>query len=596
MSRKVEESFVTVTGCDMNAVLQESFSQYSLQRTILPAGEKHSGVAGDLCHRTAAVRTAAAKPAGATWYRDTPHPHGGVTSDQVPGSAPERNNAELDLCQLHVPLMALTEGQRTWPRSVNSGADSVLDARSAERNDRRSDDDYAFRGSARPTPSVRPMNLGRGRSQRGSEQENMASSAGPGQDWSAVKKESAWTDSSCGRFSPCSAGISSQSPNSSVESRGRARRRHELAQQLLAAGRPVGAAPMDVPSIVKHLSSIHWSDRKEGLLGLLSVRRSGRTLSLPDLKKVTDMFTKMFMDPHTKVFTPFLEALGELIHVHHSDLHSWLYVLLTRLFMKTGTDLLSSLQTKIQKILSIIRDSFPHAEQFQAVVRYITDPAQTPNIKVKITVLRYLMALLQAMDSGDMLVNTPETQSMIAKIFSWIRDQKSAELRRHSQEVIVSIFKLRPADMHVLLNKLDPENQTLAMNLIQSYMRARNDESELRTPSPITTYTHSPITSTPNSRRAGGSGGSRSSTPLQRSLEEEEDNTENMKPEEVYSSLVEAHHGPDPQAGAGARPRRVRGAPRGLAGGRAVAAAAARGRRPPPEAGRPELGGALRRL
>ncbi|XP_077561916.1 CLIP-associating protein 1-B-like isoform X5 [Haemaphysalis longicornis] len=300
-----------------------------------------------------------------------------------------------------------------------------------------------------------------------------------------------------------------------------------------------GHVPLqDVPSIVKHLSSIHWSDRKEGLLGLLSVLRSGRTLSLPDLKKVTDMFTKMFMDPHTKVFTLFLEALGELIHVHHSDLHSWLYVLLTRLFMKTGTDLLSSLQTKIQKILSIIRDSFPHAEQFQAVVRYITDPAQTPNIKVKITVLRYLMALLQAMDSGDMLVNTPETQSMIAKIFSWIRDQKSAELRRHSQEVIVSIFKLRPADMHVLLNKLDPENQTLAMNLIQSYMRARNDESELRTPSPIATYTHSPITSTPNSRRAGGSGGSRSSTPLQRSLEEEEDNTENMNPEEVYSSLL----------------------------------------------------------
>ncbi|KAH8023170.1 hypothetical protein HPB51_011284 [Rhipicephalus microplus] len=57
----------------------------------------------------------------------------------------------------------------------------------------------------------------------------------------------------------------------------------------------------DVPTILKHLSSIHWSDRKEGLLGLLSVLRSGRTLSLPDLKKVTDMFTKMFMDPHTKV-------------------------------------------------------------------------------------------------------------------------------------------------------------------------------------------------------------------------------------------------------------------------------------------------------
>ncbi|KAH7951660.1 hypothetical protein HPB52_011145 [Rhipicephalus sanguineus] len=292
----------------------------------------------------------------------------------------------------------------------------------------------------------------------------------------------------------------------------------------------------DVPTILKHLSSIHWSDRKEGLLGLLSVLRSGRTLSLPDLKKVTDMFTKMFMDPHTKVFTLFLEALGELIHVHSADLHSWLYVLLTRLFIKTGTDLLSSLQMKIQKILSIIRDCFPHGDQFQAVVRYITDPTQTPNIKVKITILRYLMSLLQAMDSGDLLVNTPETHSMVAKIFAWIRDQKSPELKRHAQEVIVSIFKLRPAEINGLLSRLDPDNQALAMGLIQSYMRGRTDDSELRTPSPITAHVHSPISSTPN--RGSRSSGSRSSTPLQRSLEEEEDNTENLNPDELYSSLL----------------------------------------------------------
>ncbi|KAK8765343.1 hypothetical protein V5799_032049 [Amblyomma americanum] len=295
-------------------------------------------------------------------------------------------------------------------------------------------------------------------------------------------------------------------------------------------------ALQDVPSIVKHLSSIHWSDRKEGLLGLLSVLRSGRTLSLPDLKKVTDMFTKMFMDPHTKVFTLFLEALGELIHVHSADLHGWLYILLTRLFIKTGTDLLSSLQTKIQKILSIIRDCFPHADQFQAVARYITDPTQTPNIKVKITILRYLMSLLQAMDPGDMLVSTPETQAMVAKISSWIRDQKSPELKRHSQEVIVSIFKLRPAELHGLLSTLDPETQALTMGLIQTSMRGRSEDGELRTTSPITSSLHSSISCTPN--RGSRGSGSRSSTPLQRSLEEEEDNTENMNPDEVYSSLL----------------------------------------------------------
>ncbi|KAH6946625.1 hypothetical protein HPB50_014222 [Hyalomma asiaticum] len=131
-----------------------------------------------------------------------------------------------------------------------------------------------------------------------------------------------------------------------------------------------------------------------------------------------------------QVFTLFLLPLGELIHVHSAGLHSWLYVLLPRLFIKTGTDLSSSLQMKIQKILSIIRDCFAHGNQFQASVIYITDPTQTPNIKVKITILRYLMYVLQAMDSGDLLVNTPETHSMVAKIFSWIRDQKGPEQKR----------------------------------------------------------------------------------------------------------------------------------------------------------------------
>lgn len=286
----------------------------------------------------------------------------------------------------------------------------------------------------------------------------------------------------------------------------------------------------DVPSILKHLASIHWSDRKEGLLGLLSVLRSGRTLSAPELKKVTDMFAKMFMDPHTKVFTLFLETLSELIQVHCGDLHGWLYTLLTRLFIKTGTDLLSSLQTKIQRILALIRDSFYPSEQFRSVARYITDPTQTPNIKVKITVLRYLMSLLQAMEPSDMLSDTPETQSMVAKIFSWTRDQKSAELRKHSQDVIVSIFKLRPGDLNLLLSRLEPENQSLAVSLIQSCVRGRNEDSELRIPSPTTAHLQSPLGLGSRSR-------SRSNTPLQRSLEEEEeDNTENLNPEERYNS------------------------------------------------------------
>lgn len=58
----------------------------------------------------------------------------------------------------------------------------------------------------------------------------------------------------------------------------------------------------DINEVIHNLHSIHWSDRKDGLQALQAYFRSGRMLSSIELKKVTDIFSKIFMDPHTKVF------------------------------------------------------------------------------------------------------------------------------------------------------------------------------------------------------------------------------------------------------------------------------------------------------
>ena len=58
----------------------------------------------------------------------------------------------------------------------------------------------------------------------------------------------------------------------------------------------------DVSDIIHNLSSTHWSDRKEGLQSLaLLFRDSTRVLNPYELKRITDIFTKMLLDPHTKV-------------------------------------------------------------------------------------------------------------------------------------------------------------------------------------------------------------------------------------------------------------------------------------------------------
>lgn len=58
---------------------------------------------------------------------------------------------------------------------------------------------------------------------------------------------------------------------------------------------------------------------------------------------------------HSQVFTIFLDTLMELIKVHYSDLSDWLYILLTRLLNKLGSDLLGSVQAKIHKTLDLVR-------------------------------------------------------------------------------------------------------------------------------------------------------------------------------------------------------------------------------------------------
>ena len=68
--------------------------------------------------------------------------------------------------------------------------------------------------------------------------------------------------------------------------------------------------------------------------------RDARLLSASELKRVTEIFTRMFSDAHTKVFALFLETLTELVMSHKADLGDWIYVLITRLLNKLGADLL----------------------------------------------------------------------------------------------------------------------------------------------------------------------------------------------------------------------------------------------------------------
>uniref|UniRef100_A0A2K6E5K3 Cytoplasmic linker associated protein 1 n=1 Tax=Macaca nemestrina TaxID=9545 RepID=A0A2K6E5K3_MACNE len=321
----------------------------------------------------------------------------------------------------------------------------------------------------------------------------------------------------------------------------------------------------DVAEVLNHCASSNWSERKEGLLGLQNLLKSQRTLSRVELKRLCEIFTRMFADPHSKVFSMFLETLVDFIIIHKDDLQDWLFVLLTQLLKKMGADLLGSVQAKVQKALDVTRDSFPFDQQFNILMRFIVDQTQTPNLKVKVAILKYIESLARQMDPTD-FVNSSETRLAVSRIITWTTEPKSSDVRKSSlqrsrvgedfptrsastcsgpgegnleesckqaaQIVLISLFELNTPEFTMLLGALPKTFQDGATKLLHNHLKNSSNTNVGspsntigRTPSRHTSSRTSPLTSPTNCSHGG----------LSPSMLDYD--TENLNSEEIYSSL-----------------------------------------------------------
>ncbi|XP_039674995.1 CLIP-associating protein 1a isoform X26 [Perca fluviatilis] len=322
----------------------------------------------------------------------------------------------------------------------------------------------------------------------------------------------------------------------------------------------------DVAEVLNHCASSNWSERKEGLLGLQNLLKSQRILSRVELKRLCEIFTRMFADPHSKrVFSMFLETLVDFVTVHREDLQDWLFVLLTQLLKKMGADLLGSVQAKVQKALDITRESFPFDQQFNILMRFIVDQTQTPNLKVKVAILKYIESLARQMDPTD-FVNSSETRLAVSRIITWTTEPKSSDVRKTlhnwvseelagwsstaallsaegnqeerckqaAQVVLIALFELNTPEFTMLLGALPKTFQDGATKLLHNHLKnSSNTGSSVgspsntigRTPTRHTPSRTSPLTSPTNCSHGG----------LSPSMMEYD--TENMNSEEIYSSL-----------------------------------------------------------
>uniref|UniRef100_A0A8C2BKB1 Cytoplasmic linker associated protein 1a n=1 Tax=Cyprinus carpio TaxID=7962 RepID=A0A8C2BKB1_CYPCA len=299
----------------------------------------------------------------------------------------------------------------------------------------------------------------------------------------------------------------------------------------------------DVAEVLNHCASSNWSERKEGLLGLQNLLKSQRILSRVELKRLCEIFTRMFADPHSKVFSMFLETLVDFITVHREDLQDWLFVLLTQLLKKMGADLLGSVQAKVQKALDVTRESFPFDQQFNILMRFIVDQTQTPNLKyvnsyylcvimqVKVAILKYIESLARQMDPAD-FVNSSETRLAVSRIITWTTEPKSSDVRKAAQVVLISLFELNTPEFTMLLGALPKTFQDGATKLLHNHLKNSSNTSSSspsntmgRTPPRHPTSRTSPLTSPTNCSHGG----------LSPSMLEYD--TENMNSDEIFSSL-----------------------------------------------------------
>uniref|UniRef100_A0A8C0FQ27 Cytoplasmic linker associated protein 2 n=1 Tax=Bubo bubo TaxID=30461 RepID=A0A8C0FQ27_BUBBB len=256
----------------------------------------------------------------------------------------------------------------------------------------------------------------------------------------------------------------------------------------------------DVAEVLNRCASSNWSERKEGLLGLQNLLKNQRTLSRVELKRLCEIFTRMFADPHSKVFSMFLETLVDFIQVHKEDLQDWLFVLLTQLLKKMGADLLGSVQAKVQKALDVTRESFPNDLQFSILMRFTVDQTQTPSLKVKVAILKYIETLAQQMDPGD-FVNSSETRLAVSRIITWTTEPKSSDVRKAAQSVLISLFELNTPEFTMLLGALPKTFQDGATKLLHNHLRNTGNSvgSPLTRPTPRSPASwSSPLTSPTN--------------------------------------------------------------------------------------------------
>ncbi|CAH2056542.1 unnamed protein product, partial [Iphiclides podalirius] len=266
-------------------------------------------------------------------------------------------------------------------------------------------------------------------------------------------------------------------------------RRHDSSWSRWEGSPPPPPPPPPPDDIIALCACIHWTERKDGLTHLANYLNSGRLLSEEQLRRLTELLNKMFVDAHTKVFSLLLDAVCELLLVHCQQLKDWLYQLMFRLLMKLGTDILGSVQSKIMKTLDVIHECFPAELQLHNIFRFLADGAAAPTAKSKAAALRFLADLAHDYCTHNSLAvalhggASGAAGRALCKVAAMAADPRGGDVRTSARRALAALYDRNPVPFTSLMSDLPADTQALVNSVVQQHVRrtsSTGSESPLR--------------------------------------------------------------------------------------------------------------------
>ncbi|PAA69118.1 hypothetical protein BOX15_Mlig024343g1, partial [Macrostomum lignano] len=232
----------------------------------------------------------------------------------------------------------------------------------------------------------------------------------------------------------------------------------------------------NLAEILAQLQSSEWSCRRDGLASFSSylAREGGPSLNQLELRRVCDIFAKMFGEPNGRVMQFFLEALADFVTRYHGELHDWLYTLLVRLVGRMATETLASQQARFQTAMERVQRAFPITLQLRCLLRFLIDQNQQPSPRVQAALLQCLLQVVRQLPA-DALVpwrnqsDQPGQEARIAlsRLTTLTKDPKSPDVRRLSQAVLAALFDLNPGCFSAVLKEMQPTIQQRATDVLK---------------------------------------------------------------------------------------------------------------------------------